>query len=84
MAHQCKRLVHGKRLAYNAIIFSGSVLGSVKLTRDNKVIWIITPHQDWDRARNEVDLSTKLLPPLDAAGNTITDPEILNGSTNHS
>ena len=78
---------HANGLAYDvqkdAIIVSGRVQGTVKLTRTNDVIWIMAPHRGWLTAGNGVDLNTKLLTPLDAGGNPITDPDILDGSTNH-
>ena len=79
---------HGNGLAYDeandAIIVSGRVQGTVKLTRNNEVIWILAPHRGWDQAGDGTDLSTKLLQPLDASGTPITDPDVLAGFTDHS
>ena len=78
---------HGNGLAYDAIrdaiIVSGRVQGTVKLTRDNTVVWILAPHRDWSNAGNGVDLTTRLLTPLDAAGAQITEPEVLQGTRKH-
>ena len=78
---------HGNGLAYdpsdNTIIVSGRTQGTVKLTSDNEVVWIISPHRDWGVAGDGTDLNTKLLQPLDANGGLITDPEVLDGVTNH-
>jgi arylsulfate sulfotransferase len=78
---------HGNGLAYDpaddAIIVSGRTQGTVKLTNDNQVVWILAPHRDWGTAGDGTDLTTKLLQPLDAAGQPITDPAVLDGSANH-
>ena len=78
---------HANGLAYDlendAIIVSGRVQGTVKLTRDNEVIWILAPHRGWDLAGSGADLKTKLLQPLDANGQPITDLAVLDGMTNH-
>ena len=78
---------HGNGLAYDeandAIIVSGRVQGTVKLTRDNEVIWMLAPHRGWESAGNGVDLRTKLLTPLDASGSPITEPDVLDGSARH-
>ena len=66
----------------NTIIISGRVQGLVKLTFDNQVRWIMAPHLGWGKNRRGQDLNQYLLTPLDAAGNTITDADILNGYTN--
>ncbi len=79
---------HANGLTYDpiadAIIVSGRSQGTVKLTRDNEVIWILAPHRSWGQAGNGTDLSTKLLQPLDAKGNPITDIQILDGHRPHS
>lgn len=67
----------------NTIVVSGRSQGVVKLTFDNKVKWIIAPHKGWGLNGRGEDLNQFLLTPLDAAGNKITDPEVLDGSTNH-
>ena len=78
---------HGNGLAYDpsddTIIVSGRTQGTIKLTNTNDVVWIIAPHLDWGMAGNGVDLSTKLLQPLDADGLPITDQDVLDGFTNH-
>ncbi|MEQ1570241.1 MAG: aryl-sulfate sulfotransferase [Myxococcota bacterium] len=67
----------------DTIVISGRTQGVVKLTRDNEVVWILAPHVDWDTAGDGTDLSTKLLQPLDAAGEPITDPAVLRGQSAH-
>jgi arylsulfate sulfotransferase len=78
---------HGNGLAYDprddAIIVSGRTQGVVKLTNDNQVVWILAPHREWGTAGDGTDLSTKLLQPLDANGQPITDPAVLDGTANH-
>jgi len=80
---------HGNGLAYDeendAIIVSGRHQGTVKLTRDNEVIWILTLHGgDWDQSGDGTDLKTKLLQPLDADGSPITDLRVVGGYSDHS
>ena len=78
---------HANGLAYDpqddAIIVSGRTQGVVKLTNANKVVWILAPHRGWAAAGDGTDLTTRLLQPLDAAGQPITDPAVLEGTTNH-
>lgn len=78
---------HANGVAYDpeddAIIVSGRTQGTVKLTNDNQVVWILAPHREWGTAGDGTDLATKLLQPLDAAGQPITDPSVLDGATNH-
>lgn len=78
---------HGNGLAYDpsddTIVVSGRTQGTVKLTSDNEVVWILAPHRDWGVAGNGVDLNTKLLHPLDASGQPIDDPDVLDGAANH-
>ena len=78
---------HGNGLIHDptddTIIVSGRTQGTVKLTNDNEVVWIVSPHRDWGDAGNGTDLTTKLLQPLDASGQAITDSDVLNGVTNH-
>ena len=78
---------HGNGLAYDptddTVIISGRTQGTVKLTASNEVVWIVSPHLDWGTAGNGVDLNTKLLQPLDASGQPITDRDVLDGNTNH-
>ena len=79
---------HANGLAYDeakdAIIVSGRVQGTVKLTRNNEIIWILAPHRGWDQSGNGADLNSKLLQPLDANGTPITDPQVLGGFVDHS
>ena len=79
---------HGNGLAYDedndAIIVSGRHQGTVKLTRNNEVIWILAPHREWDFSGNGTDLKTKLLQPLDANGHPITDLRVVSGYNDHS
>jgi arylsulfate sulfotransferase len=63
----------------NTIILSGRVQGVVKLTYDNKVKWILGPHNDWGKNGRGEDLNQYLLTPLDAAGKPITDSLVLTG-----
>ena len=65
------------------IIVSGRTQGVVKLSRENEVSYILAPHRDWETSGNGVDLSQFLLTPLDANDEPITDPEVLEGSSNH-
>jgi arylsulfate sulfotransferase len=78
---------HANAILYDAsdqtIVVSGRTQGTVKLTRDNEVVWILAPHRDWGTAGNGVDLTTRLLQPLDAAGRPIADAAVLDGTANH-
>ncbi|MCY4001086.1 MAG: aryl-sulfate sulfotransferase [Bacteroidetes bacterium] len=80
--------IHCNGLAYDeltdAIIVSGRTQGTIKLTRDNEVVWILAPHRGWEQSGDGTDLSTKLLQPLDADGSPITDSRLLEGWINHS
>lgn len=67
----------------NGIIISCRTQGVVKLDSENNVQWIIGNHSQWSTNSNGVDLNTKLLQPLDAAGNAITDPDVSDGLINH-
>ncbi len=73
---------HGNGLAYDpaddTVIVSGRTQGLVKLTRDNRVVWILAPHRDW-----RSDLEAALLQPLDADGRPITDPAVKDGTARH-
>ncbi len=73
---------HGNGIAYDptddTILVSGRTQGVVKLTRDNRVVWILAPHREW-----RPDLASALLQPLDAAGRPITDPAVLDGTATH-
>jgi arylsulfate sulfotransferase len=78
---------HANGLSYDpvddGIIVSGRTQGTVKLTNDNQVVWILAPHRGWGTAGNGTDLTTRLLQPLDASGQPITDPAVLDGTANH-
>jgi arylsulfate sulfotransferase len=67
----------------NTIIVSGRTQGVVKLTYNNTVQWILSPHKGWGVNGNGDSLQRFLLTPLDAAGNVITDTAVLSGSSNH-
>lgn len=78
---------HANGLAYDpvddAIIVSGRTQGTVKLTNNNEVVWILAPHVDWTTSGDGTDLTTRLLQPLDASGQPIADADVLAGTTNH-
>ena len=78
---------HGNGLAFDeaadAIIVSGRHQGVVKLSRSNKVIWLLAPHRGWNLAGDQTVLTSKLLQPLDAQGQPITDQAVLEGTANH-
>lgn len=80
--------IHVNAIAYdesdNTIIISGRTQGVIKLTEDNEVVWILGNHSGWDMSGNGVDLKAKLLTPLNAMGQPITDPEVLAGTKKHS
>jgi arylsulfate sulfotransferase len=67
----------------NTIVVSGRTQGVVKLDANNNVKWLMSPHRGWGIAGNGVDLNTKLLQPLDANNQPITDSLVLDGYTNH-
>ncbi len=67
----------------NTILVSGRTQGVVKLTETNEVIWMLAPHKDWEQNGNGEDLTSFLLQPIDANDQPITDPQVLNGTTNH-
>lgn len=78
---------HANGLAYdeadNSIIVSGRTQGTIKLSENNEVIWMVAPHKGWNNAGNGSDLNQFLLQPLDAQGNSILDSQVLNGDVNH-
>ncbi len=82
-----KNWLHANGLSYDenndAIIVSSRIQGTIKLTRNNEVIWILAPHRDWGKSGDGIDLSSKLLQPLDANGSPITDPQVLEGFVDH-
>jgi len=67
----------------NSIIVSGRTQGLIKLDESNHVVWILGPHTGWGIAGNGADLNNFLLQPLDNAGQPITTPAVVNGSSNH-
>lgn len=67
----------------NTIIVSGRTQGVVKLTFDNKVKWILGPHNGWGKNRRGEDLKQFLLTALDANGNVISDTSVQSGFKNH-
>ncbi|MEM7655614.1 MAG: aryl-sulfate sulfotransferase [Bacteroidota bacterium] len=79
--------IHVNAVAYdaqdNTIVISGRTQGVIKLTMDNQVVWIMGCHQGWGTNGRGEDLNQFLLQPLDANGNPITDPDVLNGLSNH-
>ena len=78
---------HANAVTYDptddTIIVSGRTQGVVKLTSSNEVVWILAPHRDWGLSGNGVDLSTRLLDPLDSQGMPISDPDVSDGAANH-
>ena len=78
---------HANAVTYDptddTIIVSGRTQGTVKLTANNEVVWILAPHREWGQAGNGVDLNTLLLDPLDAQGQVISDLQVLDGAVNH-
>ncbi len=78
---------HANGLQYDpnddTIIVSGRVQGTVKVRRDNTVVWLLAPHRGWQTAGNGDDLRGFLLQPLDGDGQPITDPTVLDGTENH-
>ena len=78
---------HANALAYDTsdgtIIVSGRTQGTVKLTPENEVVWILAPHKGWETAGDGTDLSQFLLDPLDAAGEPIASDSVRSGAVNH-
>ncbi|PWN07934.1 aryl-sulfate sulfotransferase [Rhodohalobacter mucosus] len=78
---------HANALYYdetdNTIVVSGRTQGTVKLTENNEVVWIIAPHKEWETSGNGTDLNQFLLQPLDANDQPINNNDILNGNSNH-
>ena len=67
----------------DTIIVSGRTQGTIKLSMDNEVVWIVAPHRGWSTSGNGVDLNSKLLQPLGADGEAILDEDVLDGRSNH-
>ena len=78
--------IHINAVAYdpsdNTILVSGRTQGVIKLTQDNKVVWIMGPHKDWGTSGNGVDLNQFLLQPLDTQNQPINDQAVLDGDAN--
>ncbi|GMQ27058.1 aryl-sulfate sulfotransferase [Algoriphagus sp. oki45] len=79
--------LHNNGLYYDenddSIIITARFQGAMKITSDNRLKWILAPHLDWGKDRNGIDLTTKLLQPLDQNNQPITDLDVLEGRTNH-
>ncbi len=67
----------------NEIIVSGRTQGIVKLNQNNEVSYILAPHREWNTSGDGTPLAQFLLTPLDADDNPITDPDVLDGASNH-
>lgn len=67
----------------SSIIVSCRFQGLIKLNNDNEVIWILNNHKGWGLNASGIDLNNKLLTPLTADGNIITDQMMLDGDINH-
>lgn len=67
----------------DCIIISGRNQGVAKLTRDNKVKWILSTHNGWNKAGDGTDMKAKLLHPLAKNGTVIKDTNVLYGHINH-
>jgi len=78
---------HANALYYdetdNTIVISGRTQGTVKLTENNEVVWILAPHKEWATSGDGTDLNQFLLQPLDANNQPITDQAVLDGDQNH-
>lgn len=72
---------HSNAVVYSpeddCIIVSNRYQGLVKLSRDNRLIWFLTPHQETGK------VAAALLTPLDTNGNAITDEAVLVGTKYH-
>jgi len=67
----------------NSIIISCRLQGVVKLSNDNVAKWILSNHRGWTSTGLGENITDKLLQPLDANGDPITDQDVLNGISNH-
>lgn len=67
---------HANAVVYSpdddCLIVSCRYQGLVKLSRDNQVVWLLSPHKGWSNAG-------ALLRPKDASGAWIADPAVLAG-----
>lgn len=74
---------HGNGIVYleeeDAILVSTRFQGFVKLDRQNRVKWILSPQKGWTVNRWGDNLKNYLLNPLDASGNPITDEKVKEG-----
>lgn len=68
----------------NTIIVSSRFQGIFKLDYDNNVKWILSPQRGWESNRRGEDLKPLLLKPVDAMGQSIIDPDVIEGTINHS
>ena len=82
-----KNWFHGNAVAYDAeqdaILVSGRFQGLVKLTSDNKIAWLMSPHEGWTQNGRGEEIDDFLLQPLDQSGKAITDSKTLTGHRNH-
>ncbi len=61
----------------DALIISGRNQGLVKVTRDNRLVWILAPHKGWGKAGPEADgheTAPFLLTAVDASGVPYPEP----------
>ncbi|MGB5170772.1 MAG: aryl-sulfate sulfotransferase [Eudoraea sp.] len=79
--------IHANAVEYDpsddTILVSGRTQGLIKLSSDNKVVWIMGPHKDWGIAGDGTDLNQFLLQPLDANDLPINETAIKDGDLNH-
>ena len=80
--------IHVNAVTYDenddTIIISGRTQGMIKLTNNNEVVWIVSPHRGWGQSGDGTDLTNRLLQPLDAGGQVINSTAVLEGDANHS
>lgn len=78
--------IHANAVFYdpadNTVVISGRYQGVVKVGYDDRIAWILAPHKGWGTNRAGQHLNQYLLTPLDAAGQPITDADVLDGNTN--
>ena len=76
---------HGNAAYYiedeDAIVVSLRYQGVVKLDRQNRVKWILAPHDGFSSSGRGESLKPFLLNPLDSGGNYISDESIISGKT---
>lgn len=89
---------HANSIEYDerddSLIISGRHQGVIKITLpendgtitaekgDYELKWFLTPYQSFT-STDSIDVSDKLLKPVDSQGSLITDEEVLNGSKKH-